>query len=181
MTQPRPEMRPAEPAAKASPGFVEDGSCSGPRGGHRPRPIRFAGLHQLDDWRVKLYGIATPGRDPRPELMDAALRTAGKALPRPARAPDRYGVGFVVVHDAADFGFVLVDWWYGENEIHQKLFSADLSRPTELKPHFNEAIGCIWELSVTDFERRSWIRDVLANPAGPDVELYLTREFNADI
>ena len=104
-----------------------------------------------------------------------------EALPRPACGADRYGVGFVIAHDAADFGFVLVDWWYGENEIHQKVFSADLDRPGELRPHATDAVGCIWELSVTDFERRAWINDVLANPAGPDLELYLTRRFNADV
>jgi hypothetical protein len=151
------------------------------RGPHRRRPIRFAGVHQLDDWRVKLYEIATPGRTARPELVRAAVRRAREALPRPARAADRYGVGFVIVHDAADFGFVLVDWWYGENEIHQKLFSAEPSRPGDLRPHPGDAIGCIWELSVTDFERRAWIEDVLTNDAGPDLEVYLSRQFNADV
>ena len=113
--------------------------------------------------------------------MDAALRKAEAVLPRPAHAHGRYGVGFVVVHQAADYSFVLVDWWYGENEIHQKLFSADLGHPDGLAPHSGDAIGCVWELSVTDFERRAWIRDVLANPSGPDIELYLSRQFNADI
>jgi hypothetical protein len=151
------------------------------RGRHRPRPIRFEGLHRIGDWRVKLYGIAVPGEQPAPELMDAALRTAEAVLPHPAHAPGRYGVGFVVVHQAADYSFVLVDWWYGENEIHQKLFSAEPGHPERLAPHTGDAIGCIWELSVTDFERRAWIRDVLANPSGPEIELYLRREFNAEI
>jgi hypothetical protein len=151
------------------------------RGVHRPRPIRFAGVHRLDDWIVKLYAIALPGEGPDEALMHAALRTAERVLPRPARADGRHGAGFVVVHQAADFAFVLVDWWYGENEIHQKLFSAPPSRPAALAPHFNDAIGCIWELSVTDFERRAWIRDVLTNPSGPDIGLYLTRQFNADV
>ena len=151
------------------------------RGRHRRRPIRFAGLHRLRDWRVKLYGIALPGEQPAAAVMDAALRTAQEVLPQPAHAPGRYGVGFVVVHNAADYGFVLVDWWDRENEIHQKLFSAELGHPDRLAPHSGDAIGCIWELSVTDFERRAWIRDVLANPSGPDIELYLRREFNAEI
>jgi hypothetical protein len=151
------------------------------RGVHRPRPIRFAGVHRLDDWRVKLYGIALPGKEPDPALVDAALRTAREVLPTPARTASRYGTGFVVVHQAADFAFVLIDWWYGENELHQRLFSAGLDRLDQLTPHWNDAIGCIWELSVTDFERRAWIQDVLANPSGPDVDLYLSRRFDADI
>ena len=30
-------------------------------------------------------------------------------------------------------------------------------------------------------ERRAWLEDVLANPAGPDLDLYLGRRFDADI
>lgn len=151
------------------------------RAPHRPRPIRFGGRHDVAGWRLKLYGIATPGNEPRAALVDAALATAADALPQPPEAADRYGVGFVVVHDAADFGFVLVDWWYGENEIHQRLFSASLDEPAALRPHFNEAIGCVWELAVVDFERRAWLEYVLANPAGPDIDAYLDARFEADI
>jgi hypothetical protein len=87
----------------------------------------------------------------------------------------------VVVHDAADFAFVLVDWWHDENEIHQKLFSASLNTPSELGPHPTDAVGCVWELSVTDFERRAWLETVLANPKGPDLDLYLSRSFDAEV
>jgi hypothetical protein len=151
------------------------------RARHRPRPIRFRGLHELAGWRLKLYGIATHGAVPRPALLDAALETAGAALPQPPDADGRYGVGFVVAHDAADFGFVLVDWWYHENEIHQRLFSARLDDPTALQPHPTDAIGCVWELAVVDFERRAWLRHVLANPTGPDVDAYLDARFEADV
>lgn len=151
------------------------------RAPHRPRPVRFDGLFEIRGWRMKLYGIATPGNEPRAALLDAAVDTAARVLPQPAIADDRYGVGFIVVHDAADYGFVLVDWWYGENEIHQKLFSASLDDPAALAPHFNEAIGCVWELAVVDFERRAWLEHVLANPAGPDLDAYLGASLEADI
>ena len=38
-----------------------------------------------------------------------------------------------------------------------------------------QPVGCVWELEVIDFERRVWLRDVLANSDGPDLELYLTQ------
>lgn len=160
---------------------IDNGSPIQLRGPHKPRPVRFLGLHELGEWRVKVYGITAAGERPRQELTDAAFSVAADVLPQPAHGEDRYGVGFLVVHDAADFGFVLVDWWQGENEIYQKMFSAELSRPGELRPHPSDAVGCVWELGVTDFERRAWIEDVLANPSGPDLELYLSRHFNADI
>jgi hypothetical protein len=151
------------------------------RAPHRPRPIRFRGLHDVAGWRIKLYGIATPGHEPRDALVEAALAVAASTLPQPPEGHDRYGLGFVVVHDAADYAFVLVDWWHDENEIHQQLFSGSLDEPAALRPHFNAAIGCVWELAVVDFERRAWLEHVLANPAGPDVAGYLDARFEADV
>lgn len=151
------------------------------RGPHTPRPVRFLGLEELGDWRVKLYGIAAGRETPRPELVDAARAVAADALPQPAIADDRYGLAFVTVHDAADYGFVLVDWWHDENEIHQRLFSSPLDAPARLSPHPSAAIGCVWELRVTDFERRAWLDCVLANPNGPDVDAYLARRFDGKV
>ena len=85
------------------------------RGPHRPRSICYLGVRELSGWQVKLYGIAWQGEQPRRELVQAATRTASQALPSPARqlagdGPDRYGLGFCIVHDAGDHCFVLCDW-----------------------------------------------------------------------
>jgi len=156
------------------------------RGRHRPRTVSYLGVRELSGWRVKLYGIAWRGEEPRPRLVRAAAQTASQALPTPARqlgdnGPDRYGLGFCIVHDASDRCFVLLDWWAAENEIHQRMFSAPLDAPDALAAHPTEAIGCVWELAVTDFERRAWLRHVLANPGGPDVDAYLHATFTGKL
>jgi len=43
-----------------------------------------------------------------------------------------------------------------------------------------DAIGCVWGLSVVDFERRAWIECVLDN-AEPDLDGYVSRTFDADV
>ena len=153
---------------------------------HRPRSICHLGVREFSGWQVKVYGMAWQGEQPRPELVQAAIRTAAQALPSPARqlagdGPDRYGLGFCIVHDAGDRCFVLCDWWAAENEIHQRMFSAPLNAPDALAPHPAEAIGCVWELAVTDFERRAWLRHVLANPGGPDEAAYLHATFSGKV
>ena len=90
-------------------------------------------------------------------------------------------MGFVVIHRAADYAFVLIDWWSGQNELRQHLLSAPLDRPGELAPHPSPAIGCVWELAVVDFERRAWLRHVLDNPNGPDLEAYLDDRDHEDV
>lgn len=148
---------------------------------YQPRHVEHLTTVRQQGWRLKVYGISTGGDGPRPELVQAALETAEGALPDSTGPADGRGLGFLVVHDAPALSYVLVCWWAERNEIHQRVFSAPADRPAELAPHGSDAVGCVWELSVVDFERRAWITDVLANPGGPDVEGYLSRTFAADV
>ncbi|MEV5703609.1 hypothetical protein [Actinoallomurus sp. NPDC052274] len=158
-------------------------------GAHRPRPISFLKLHESNGWRLKFYGIAATGERPRPELVKTAELLVPTALPHPAAHKggedpydiDRYGAGFVIVHDAADYAFALYDWWAGENEIHQRIFSSLPNRLGAMRPHPTPAIGCVWELAVTDFERRAWLRHVLAREGGADMEAYLAEHFEGEV
>jgi hypothetical protein len=148
---------------------------------YRPRPLRFIRQQQLGDWRIKVYGIATPGREPRAELVEATVALAGAVLPQPALAEGRFGVGFVIAHDSATVSIGLVYWWQGFNELHQRAYTGPLDEPRALTPLTHPAAGCVWELGIIDFERRAWLEDVLANPAGPDIERYLQRQLNTDV
>ena|ERR1022692_573572 len=145
-----------------------------------PRSIRFLGQHKEGDWRVKLYGIAANGGLARQELVDATVSALAPNLP--ANDEQTYGVGFAIAHDTADYCFALIHWFASENEIHQRMLSAPRELPSALAPHPSPAIGCVWELAVTDFERRAWLKHVLANPAGPSLDAYLVEtHFDGEI
>jgi hypothetical protein len=150
-------------------------------GGYQPRTISFHGIETVGEWAVKMYGIAAHTEVPRTALIAATAKIAALALPQPAHGGGRRGVGFAIAHDAADFCFALIDWWSGDNELHQRLFSSPLDRPEELRPHPGQAIGCVWELEVTDFERRAWLRHVLTNSQGPDLDAYIADRFEGRI
>jgi hypothetical protein len=136
---------------------------------HEPRPIRFLRLEQVGDWQLKVYGIALPGREPREELVEATLRLAPDVFAEADE--DNYGVGFVTVHDSAT----------SANELHQRIYVSPLEDPGALTKVQNPAAGCVWEIEVVDFERRAWLEDVLANPAGPDLKRYLSRNFSLEL
>jgi hypothetical protein len=133
---------------------------------YRSRPIRF--LRLLG--QMKAYGIAANAQLPRDELVDAALAEVTEE-----------GPGFVIVHDAADHCFVLIHWWANENEVHQRILTAPLDDPDALRPLETPAIGCVWELEVTDFERRAWLEHVLARAEGPDLSGYLLARFDGRV
>lgn len=145
---------------------------------HSPRALHFIRREEIAGWRVKAYGIAANGRLARKELVSATSELALKVLPRLAVDAQHHGIGFTIAHDAAAVCFGLIYWWQSQNELHQRIFISPQDRPAEFSPIANPAAGCVWELGIIDFERRAWLADVLANPRGPDIELYLSRELN---
>ena len=148
---------------------------------YRPRHVQFIRREEVKGWRLKLYGIALNGEEPRPEFLEAVRDLSGRVLPQPPVADDRYGVGFAIAHDARWLGIALVYWWQSENELHQRIYVSPKDDPTAFTQVENQPAGCVWELEVVDFERRSWIEHVLARPDGPDLERYLERSCARDV
>jgi len=149
---------------------------------YRPRPIRCVGTWTVDDWRLKLYGIAYDREQPRPALVDAAARVARSQLPHPAAGAGRYGVGFVGAHDGRDGCVAFIDWWANEDELHHHLYVSPPDRPGDLTPaRSTDFTACVWDLAVLAFEREAWLAAVLTNPDGPDLERYLQTQLNADL
>jgi hypothetical protein len=152
-----------------------------PAGPHRTRAIRYLRAERVGDWRLKLYTIAADAQTARPALVDEALRRAPEIFPAPALADQRHGVGFVIVHDARTASIALYYWWQSFNELHQRILVGPKADPSAMTPLVHASAGCVWELEVIDFERRAWLADVLANPGGPDVERYLSRQLDTEI
>ena len=136
---------------------------------YAPRLAEFVSDETYGDWRFKLYGLADPAKGVRPELLDATRARAEASLP-----DGGYGAAFGIAHDAA-FPIALVYWWQGTNELHQRSFvgeTIDALEPVQWTP-----AGCVYELAIVEFERRAWIEDVIGNPDGPNLDLYMSRRF----
>lgn len=148
---------------------------------YRPRHLRHVETVEIRGWRMKVYGIALQGRTCAPGLLAAAAARAEAALPARDPADPFSGHGFVIAHDAASVDIALVYWWESENELHQRGFVGPKGDSSALAAIPHQAAGCVWELGIIDFERRAWLADVLANPEGPDFDLYLGRTLAAEV
>lgn len=148
---------------------------------HRPRSIRFLELATLGGWRIKVYGIAQERPIPERAYMERARAIAEATLPEPAVTEDRYGVGFMAVHQARMFNQIIVDWWERENELRHHVFKAQPSRPLDFKniTATGEAF-CLWELRVIGFEREAWMQTMLKTSPEPNLDSYLSRQLNED-
>jgi hypothetical protein len=70
-----------------------------------------------------------------------------------------------------------VDWWVQPDELYQCAFAAPPGTPNALEPLITAAIG-VGELAITAHEGQAWLRHVLANPAGRDIDGYLADVFH---
>lgn len=148
---------------------------------YEARAVRFLEEWVDDGWRVKLYGIAYRRERPREELIETAKRLARERLPSPAQTQNRYGVGFVGIHDGRGANFIFIDWWADENELHQHVYaapSAELENLEYITPSGLSA--CVWDLRVQAFERDAWVTEVLA-AREPNLEAYMQRRLNEDV
>lgn len=141
---------------------------------YKPRPVRRLELWQCDGWRVKVYGIRLGGTQPDLPLIEAAKKIAKSVLPAPAVTPDRYGIGILGIHQGEGYNQVFVDWWENQNELRHHYFRSTGEDSFALDD--DTASGrafCTWDLGVLAFERDAWVKCVLKQVDGPDIDAYL--------
>jgi hypothetical protein len=134
------------------------------------RPVSAFGVEQIAGHATKMYGIAAAADRPRAELVDAARTCAASTLLRPTSSEEP---AFVIAHDAVPACFVLVCWWANGCDLRLRCFHAPLDRPAALEQLATPTLACVWELAVIAYERDAWVKHVLGNEAGPDLQAYL--------
>ena len=149
---------------------------------YRERPVSFLGLREERGWTLKSYGISAHGERPSGRQVEDGERLAASLLPDPARTGDRYGMGFLIVHHAADGLYVLTDWWTQDNMLRHHIHrrnEASGNRFLDLGPR--NLAACAWELEVLHFERNAWVETVLADPGADAMDAYLARTLEGRI
>ena len=142
---------------------------------YEKRPIRFLELWECEGWRMKIYSIAYGHPVAREKLVTAAKLVAEERLPQPAVTDNRYGAGYIGVHDGRGASVVFVDWWANENELFHHVYIAPAEDPFNLRSVTSEEAftACVWDLSLMWLERQIWVERVLLNPGESSIEDYL--------
>jgi hypothetical protein len=91
-----------------------------------------------------------------------------------------YGLAVIIIHMARETDIVSITWWTWENVLEQALFIGPPGEPARLKDVTGQGLlACVWELQIHHFESLAWLRTVLSNPQGPDLDAYLSQRFRA--
>lgn len=142
---------------------------------YRPRRIRFVRLEEARGWRLKLYNILHHSKETSEALLAAASDTALAFLPQPAITPERYGVGFIAVHQGSSYDFLTVAYWTYETELKSQTYMRPSSGSYLLEPvSGSELAADVWDLRLLAFEREAWVATVLRPDRG-DLDAYLRR------
>ncbi|MEZ4629706.1 MAG: hypothetical protein R2880_03145 [Deinococcales bacterium] len=145
---------------------------------YKPRLIRFLELWQAEGWQMKVYGITYEGKSIDEALVQAAKQTALEVLPQPARNLNRYGLGFIGIHQGRSYDFVTVAYWNYSTELKQLSLMRASSRGTTLESVDEQELSSdVWDLYLLAFERQAWVSHMLqSSQASP--EGYLSTQLN---
>ncbi|HKI55511.1 MAG TPA: hypothetical protein VKB31_00050 [Trueperaceae bacterium] len=142
---------------------------------YRPRRIRFVRLEEAKGWRLKVYNILHHSKEASEALLAAATDTALAFLPQPAVTPERYGVGFLTVHQGSSYDFLTVAYWNYQTELKSQTYMRPSSGSYLLEPLSGSELSAdVWDLRLLAFERDAWVETVL-RPERADLEAYLQR------
>jgi len=132
------------------------------------RKTTFLKVVTYRDWQIKLYTINATTK-----IEDSIVERILTHLPTPALTQNRYGIGFLIIHQGMVANWFLLNWWGFEDIIHQQLFNSPVDDFDNVKPIEDKTIMvCIHELAIYHFETKAWKKWVLL-PETPDFGKYL--------
>ena len=147
---------------------------------YKKRPLEFIGRYDSHGWRLKVYGISAQLLPLPEEIVSEGIKSVTQYLPQPAVTEQRYGVGFLIIHQGTLRNWFLLDWWEKQDIIHHKLFSSPLDEPRSITPETDKSlIACVHELRIINFESEAWIKTVLGGDKNLDFEKYLNLHLNS--
>lgn len=145
------------------------------------RAVTFVKQVNVNGWRIKVYTLSAKQTALSEEIISNGVSSVLSALPQPSLSEDRYGVGFLIIHQGLMRNWFLLDWWEQEDILHHKLFSSNLNAPASIFAEEDKSlIACVHELRVIAFESNAWIKTVLSQDIKEDFDEYMGLTFNAD-
>jgi hypothetical protein len=148
---------------------------------YEQRSVEFLKHVSSGDWRIKVYGISVKSESLSRELISEGMKAVLPHLPQPALTEQRYGVGFLIIHQGTMRNWFLLNWWENEDIMHHRLFSSLLNTPNSITSEPDRSLlACVHELRIISFESEAWIKTVLCKDCEPSFDEYLKLGFSCN-
>ncbi|WP_461442655.1 hypothetical protein [Maribacter sp.] len=142
---------------------------------YQPRSIMFKETLYCNGWNIKVYTITNQ----EVFASDHILQNIKRHVPvwvgqiENAKLPT-YKQAFLIVHEAREGVWILLNWWTGGEMIETKVLFSNYETPKRItdSPYNTNSLLCVWELEVFAHERASWINHILSKANNPDYLAY---------
>ncbi len=145
---------------------------------YKSRKIDFLETQSVGDWKVKTYTITSRGQFESTPQLEMAKKELPDML---SIAEQHHGYAFLIVHEATDGLWILLNWWTGKEMLRTLTYhiGPGSSNMVALPPA--GSMACVWEMKVICFERELWLEKILLNHTNPDFESYARTGLSAMI
>ena len=149
----------------------------------KKRATSYSGLYEFNDWKFKVYRIKY---DETRVIQDVEKNIMSK-LPNLIKektkinAYPNYQIGTVIIHEAKDCVFTLVNWWIYENVMQHHVYFSELDDPNEIIDYSDKGIQfCVWDLGIIWYERNLWVETILKQSKNPNWDAYLKNYYQSN-
>ncbi|MEM7485685.1 MAG: hypothetical protein AAF348_10810 [Bacteroidota bacterium] len=146
---------------------------------YRPRLIEFKGVKKFSTWDVKVYTVTNKEAFQSKQILHNIFDELPSWLEQIEHSElPNYKKAFLIVHEAREGVWILLNWWTGGEMIQTKIFFSSYESLTMItaSPYGTNALLCVWELEIFAHERQAWITTVLNGK--PSFERYLRDTLN---
>jgi hypothetical protein len=96
--------------------------------------------------------------------------------------PATYNAAFLIVHEAGDGIWSLINWWIGGEMLQSTTFHTSFEQPDEFQLLPEEGfMACVWEIPIIAFERAMWVEHTLKKANPPDFKAYLEQYLSKEV
>ena len=151
---------------------------------YQPRIISFETKLELDTWNIKVYTISKQNKFASQAILENSIAQLPKWLKEiEASNLPIYQQAFLIVHEAREGVWILLNWWTGGEMVQSKVFFSHFDRPDQIvdSPYKTSSLLCVWELEIFAHERKSWIDHILSKPEQPEYSKYELDTLNVQL
>ncbi|MEO8512683.1 MAG: hypothetical protein ABI543_03925 [Ignavibacteria bacterium] len=150
---------------------------------YESRPVKFTGLWEENGWKFKIYAITHKKNTIADEkTLNIAKVFAKKCTSRFRELAPAYGLGYIILHKGMNCNFIVVCFWVGENMIRTHSMISTIEKPNEYTEITETGMNvCVWDAEIHNFERNSWVENILSYPDNPNEDKYIQSVFKGAI
>lgn len=147
---------------------------------YKPRYISFLEIHEITDWKVKIYSISTNKATINPSKLKLAKQKLASWLFNCKTSEFKsHEHATLILHQGETDFFAVLTYWLDENMI--QICSYKLEGDAFKLISENGCITCVWELAVIWHERNAWVKHILMQPNEPNFNAYLDAQLNQSV